>query len=75
MINTTQISTPSDRETLITRVIDAPRVRVFDAWTNPAHVPNWMLGPEGWTKVPTTAGVNTHDRLQELAESRALRGH
>ena len=35
----------------------------------------WELGPDGWSKVPTTAGVNTHDRLQELAEARALRGH
>ena len=22
---------------------------VFDAWTNPTHVPQWLLGPEGWT--------------------------
>jgi polyphosphate kinase len=35
----------------------------------------WELGPDGWKKVPTRAGVNTHNRLQELAETRALRGH
>jgi polyphosphate kinase len=35
----------------------------------------WELGPDGWTKVSTKAGINTHDRLQELAEARALRGH
>jgi len=35
----------------------------------------WELGPDGWSKVPTTTGINTHDRLQELAEARALRGH
>jgi polyphosphate kinase len=35
----------------------------------------WELGRGGWTKVPTTTGINTHDRLQELAEARALRGH
>jgi uncharacterized protein YndB with AHSA1/START domain len=22
---------------------------VFEVWTNPAHVPRWLLGPEGWT--------------------------
>jgi uncharacterized protein YndB with AHSA1/START domain len=33
----------------MTRVVDAPRRLVFDAWTNPEHVPHWMLGPEGWT--------------------------
>ena len=22
---------------------------VFEAWTNPEHLPHWMLGPAGWT--------------------------
>jgi uncharacterized protein YndB with AHSA1/START domain len=42
-------TTPSDREVAVSRVFDAPRKRVWDAWTSPKHVPNWMLGPEGWT--------------------------
>jgi uncharacterized protein YndB with AHSA1/START domain len=42
-------ATPSDRELAITRVVDAPRRLVFDAWTNPRHIPQWLLGPEGWT--------------------------
>jgi polyphosphate kinase len=33
---------------------------------------SWELGPDGWAKVPTKAGIRTHDRLQELAEARAL---
>jgi uncharacterized protein YndB with AHSA1/START domain len=45
---TTQFTTPSDREIMITRVVDAPRRLVFDAHTNPAHVPHWMVGPDGW---------------------------
>jgi uncharacterized protein YndB with AHSA1/START domain len=45
----TTVATPNDREVVITRVVDAPRRLVFDAWTNPKHVPQWMLGPEGWT--------------------------
>lgn len=48
-VNPTTLTTPSDREVLMTRVIDAPRRLVFEAWTNPKHVPHWMLGPEGWT--------------------------
>jgi polyphosphate kinase len=32
----------------------------------------WELRPDGWRKVRTKAGVNAHDRLQELAEARAL---
>jgi uncharacterized protein YndB with AHSA1/START domain len=33
----------------MTRVFDAPRRLVFEAWTNPEHLPHWMLGPDGWT--------------------------
>jgi len=45
----TTYSTPTDREVMITRVVDASRRVVFDAWTNPRHVSQWLLGPEGWT--------------------------
>jgi uncharacterized protein YndB with AHSA1/START domain len=45
----TTFTTPSDRELAMTRVFDAPRRLVWDAWTNPRHLPHWMLGPEGWT--------------------------
>lgn len=45
----TTYTTPSDREVLITRVVDAPRDIVFDVFTNPRHVPNFLTGPEGWT--------------------------
>ncbi len=45
----TTLTTPSDREVVVTRVVDAPRRLVFEAYTNPAHLPHWMLGPQGWT--------------------------
>jgi uncharacterized protein YndB with AHSA1/START domain len=45
----TTFTTPSDREIAATRVFDAPRSLVYEAHTNPKHLPNWMLGPEGWT--------------------------
>jgi uncharacterized protein YndB with AHSA1/START domain len=32
---------PSDREILMTRVFDAPRRLVFEAWTKPEHVKRW----------------------------------
>jgi uncharacterized protein YndB with AHSA1/START domain len=48
-VATTTFTTPTEREVVITRVFDAPRKLVFDAWTNPKHVPHWMLGPAGWT--------------------------
>ena len=44
-----QITTPSDREIAMTRVFDAPRRLVFDAFTKPELVKQWLLGPPGWT--------------------------
>jgi uncharacterized protein YndB with AHSA1/START domain len=38
----------ADREILITRVFDAPRELVWEAWTNPKHVVHWW-GPDGFT--------------------------
>jgi uncharacterized protein YndB with AHSA1/START domain len=45
----TTFTTPSDRELVAMRVVDAPRSLVWEAHTSPKHVPHWMLGPEGWT--------------------------
>ena len=39
---------PTDREIVITRLIDAPRELVFDAWTDPEQVVQWW-GPRGFT--------------------------
>jgi uncharacterized protein YndB with AHSA1/START domain len=43
------VTTPTDREIVVTRVFSAPRNLVFEAWTNPKYLPHWMLGPDGWT--------------------------
>jgi uncharacterized protein YndB with AHSA1/START domain len=48
-VGTTTYTTPTDRELVIKRVVDAPRRLVWDAWTKPEHLRNWMLGPEGWS--------------------------
>ncbi|MBZ0271229.1 SRPBCC family protein [bacterium] len=40
------VTTPSDREILVTRVFDAPRERVFEALTNTKLLPRWMTGME-----------------------------
>lgn len=45
----TTYATPTDTQIVIARVVDAPRRIVFDAWTNPKHVPRWLLGPQDWT--------------------------
>lgn len=46
---TLEITTPTEREIVMTRVFDAPRQLVFDAWTKPELVKRWLLGPDGWT--------------------------
>jgi uncharacterized protein YndB with AHSA1/START domain len=43
------VTTPADREILMTREFDAPRTLVFDAFTRPELVSRWLLGPDGWT--------------------------
>ncbi|HXW49973.1 MAG TPA: SRPBCC domain-containing protein [Xanthobacteraceae bacterium] len=39
---------PAEREITITRVFDAPRAQVFEAWTNAKHLARWW-GPKGFT--------------------------
>ena len=46
---TFQVTTPTDREIVITRVFDASPQLLFDALTKPELVKQWLLGPEGWT--------------------------
>ena len=43
------VTTPTDREIVMTRVFAAPGKLVFDAWTKPELVRRWLLGPPGWT--------------------------
>ena len=49
MTSMTTFATPSDCEVVVTRVLAAPRRLVWDSWTNPKHMPRWLLGPAGWT--------------------------
>ncbi|MDX6534717.1 MAG: hypothetical protein QOJ13_1569 [Gaiellales bacterium] len=48
-VGETTFTTPSDLEIVMSRVFDAPRSLVFEAHTNPEHLPHWMTGPEGWS--------------------------
>jgi uncharacterized protein YndB with AHSA1/START domain len=45
----TDFSTPSDRELVAVRIVDAPRALVWEVHTRPEHVVKWMLGPDGWS--------------------------
>ena len=45
---TLKVTTPSDREIALTRVFDAPRGLVFDAFSKPELLKRWF-GPRGWS--------------------------
>ena len=42
MTATPATTSPSDRELVLTRVIDAPRAKVFKAWTDPELLKQWF---------------------------------
>jgi uncharacterized protein YndB with AHSA1/START domain len=44
-----EITTPSEREIAFTRIFNAPRQLVFDAWTKPELLKRWLYGPNGWS--------------------------
>lgn len=46
---TLKIAARGDRELVMTRVLNAPRSLVFDAFTKPELVKRWLLGPDGWS--------------------------
>jgi uncharacterized protein YndB with AHSA1/START domain len=48
---TLQITTPSEREIVMSRVFDAPRTLVFDAWTKPELLKRWLGVRGGWSMV------------------------
>ena len=52
MLNTgtLRVTTPSDREIVMTREFDAPRELVYDALTKPELLKRWF-GPRGWSLI------------------------
>jgi uncharacterized protein YndB with AHSA1/START domain len=46
-----KVTTPTEREIVMTRAFDAPRSLVFDALTKPDLLKRWFFGPEGWSLV------------------------
>jgi uncharacterized protein YndB with AHSA1/START domain len=58
----------SDRELLITRVFDAPRDLVFEAWTKPEHLMKWW-GPAEFPAESITADVRVGGRWRHSLRS------
>ena len=46
---TLKVAARGDREIVMTRGFNAPRRLVFDAFTKPELVKQWLLGPPGWS--------------------------
>jgi uncharacterized protein YndB with AHSA1/START domain len=44
-----QVTLPSDREVKVTRSFRAAQPLVYRAYTEPALVQRWLLGPPGWS--------------------------
>ncbi len=44
-----KITTPTDREIVMTRVFDAPRRLVYDAYTKPELLKRWLGVHNGWS--------------------------
>jgi uncharacterized protein YndB with AHSA1/START domain len=45
------VTTPSDREIVITRLFNAPRAMVWEAMSKPELLKRWLSGPPGWSWV------------------------
>jgi uncharacterized protein YndB with AHSA1/START domain len=48
---------PQDQQVEITRIFDAPRQLVFEAWTDPDQVAKWW-GPDGFHTPPETVEID-----------------
>ena len=44
-----KVTTRGDREIVMTRVFDVTRDLVYEAFTKPELVKQWLLGPPGWS--------------------------
>jgi uncharacterized protein YndB with AHSA1/START domain len=49
LLSKAEVSLPSEREVMVTRQFNGPRELVYQAYTTPALVKRWLLGPPGWS--------------------------
>src|SRR5262245_14931705 len=59
-----KVSALSDREILMTRLFDAPRDLVFDAFTKPKLIKRWLTGPDGWSLPVCEVDLKVGGRLR-----------
>jgi uncharacterized protein YndB with AHSA1/START domain len=56
-----QLTTRGDREIVMTRVFDAPRTVVWDAFTKPELLKRWFFGSPGWSLVVCEVALKVDD--------------
>ena len=61
---TLKVTTPSDREVAMTRILDAPRRLVFDAWTKPELMKRWLWGPDDWELAVCTVDLRVDGKIR-----------
>jgi uncharacterized protein YndB with AHSA1/START domain/pimeloyl-ACP methyl ester carboxylesterase len=71
---TARISTPSEREIVITRVFDAPRALVFEAWTRAEHVTHWW-DPSGARLAACEIDLRPNGRFRFVNSGAGGAGH
>ncbi len=59
-----KVSALNDREILMTRLFDAPRGLVFDAFTKPKLIKRWLTGPDGWSMPVCEVDLKVGGRLR-----------
>jgi uncharacterized protein YndB with AHSA1/START domain len=62
--STLKVTTPTDREIAMTRVFDAPRHLVQEAFSNPELLKQWLLGPPGWEMVVCNVAKKAGERYR-----------
>jgi uncharacterized protein YndB with AHSA1/START domain len=59
-----ETSLPSEREFTLTRTFDAPRRLVFDAYTKPEMIKQWLFGPAEWPLVQCEIDLRVGGKLR-----------
>jgi uncharacterized protein YndB with AHSA1/START domain len=71
---TLKVTTPSDREVAMTRVFDAPRYLVFEAWTKPELLKCWLYGPDDWELSVCTVDLRVGGKIRYVWRQRGENG-
>lgn len=69
MTSSVNVTTPSDREIVVSREFAAPAQTIFDFHTRPELVQKWLLGPPGWSMPICTIDLKVGGQYRYLWRS------